>query len=359
MYHPARPGDELAAAQLLDVTNEAELEGFLGRLVDSAVRRAGGRVPAATRRALMAVLRRTAERALPTLTTALGEPLRPPAGVGPSVAETAARVYGLELEGMSVEDRDYEIARQFLASPRRWRRGRPGRRPPASTRPSPTPAGSSPQDCCRLNPRCLSGRGRPVCDQATAAPVGEGARCLRRARRQRSTRTAWGSTRRPATARGSTSRPGTARGSTSRPGTALASTSRAATAPEGMKVGMAPASTRRPGMGLASTRRPGMGLGEYEAAGYGSGEYEQPGYGSGEYEQPGYGSGEYEQPGYGSGEYEQPGYGSRRVRAARLWVWRVRAARLWAWRVRAARLWAWRVRGRRGGRERGGSAPHR
>jgi hypothetical protein len=113
MYDPARPGDELAA-QLLDVTNQAELEGFLRRLVDRAVRRVGGRVPAATRRALVAVLRRTAERTLPTLTTALGDPLGPLAGVGPSVAETAARVYGLELEGMSAEDRDYEIARQFL-----------------------------------------------------------------------------------------------------------------------------------------------------------------------------------------------------------------------------------------------------
>jgi hypothetical protein len=113
MYDPARPGDELPAAQLLDVTNEAELESFLGRLVDSAGRRAGVRVPAATRRALVAVLRRTAERTLSTLTTALGDPLGP-AEVGPAAAETAARVYGLELEGMSAEDRDYEIARQFL-----------------------------------------------------------------------------------------------------------------------------------------------------------------------------------------------------------------------------------------------------
>ena len=114
MYDQARPGDELAAAQLLDVINAAELEGFLGRLVDSAGRRVGGRVPTATRRGLVAVLRRTAERTLPTLTTALGDPLGSPTGVGPSAAETAARVYGLELEGMSAEDRDYEIARQFL-----------------------------------------------------------------------------------------------------------------------------------------------------------------------------------------------------------------------------------------------------
>ena len=33
---------------------------------------------------------------------------------GPTAAETAARVYGMELEGMSAEDRDYEIARQFV-----------------------------------------------------------------------------------------------------------------------------------------------------------------------------------------------------------------------------------------------------
>jgi hypothetical protein len=133
MYDPARPGDELAA-QLLDVTNQAELEGFLRRLVDRAVRRVGGRVPAATRRALVAVLRRTAERTLPTLTTALGDPLGPLAGVGPSAAETAARVYGLELEGMSAEDRDYEIARQFLRFARAvaWRAARAPASAPAA-----------------------------------------------------------------------------------------------------------------------------------------------------------------------------------------------------------------------------------
>jgi hypothetical protein len=113
MYDSPRPEEELAA-QLLDVTNEGELERFLGRLVESVARRAGGRVPVATRRALMAVLRRVAKRTLPTVVTAIGDPLGPAAGIDRSVAEAAARVYGLELEGMSAEDRDYEIARQFL-----------------------------------------------------------------------------------------------------------------------------------------------------------------------------------------------------------------------------------------------------
>jgi hypothetical protein len=102
------------AAELLDVTSEAELEGFLGRVVAATARGVGGRLPAGTGRSLVAVLARTAERTLPTLAALLGDPMGPPAGVGPSAAETAARVYGLELEGMSAEDRDYEIARQFL-----------------------------------------------------------------------------------------------------------------------------------------------------------------------------------------------------------------------------------------------------
>jgi hypothetical protein len=100
------------AAELLDVTNEAELEGFLRRVVAAAARGVGGRLPAATGRGLVAVLKRTAERTLPTVATLVGDSIGGTAG--PSAAATATRVYGLELEGMSAEDRDYEIARQFL-----------------------------------------------------------------------------------------------------------------------------------------------------------------------------------------------------------------------------------------------------
>lgn len=97
------------AGELLDVINESELEDFLGGLVAETARNSGGRIPAGTGRALVDVLRKTAGRTLPTLTTALGDEIGPAAG-----PETAARVYGVELEGMSAEDRDYEIARQFV-----------------------------------------------------------------------------------------------------------------------------------------------------------------------------------------------------------------------------------------------------
>jgi hypothetical protein len=119
MHDSARPrfpevsrGVELAA-ELLDVISEPELERFLSRLVAETALDAGGHVSRDTGRALVTVLRRTAERTLPTLTTALGD-VGPTAAAGPSAAETAARVYGVEPEGMSAEDRDYEIARQFL-----------------------------------------------------------------------------------------------------------------------------------------------------------------------------------------------------------------------------------------------------
>jgi hypothetical protein len=74
------------AAELLDVMNESELENFVGQLVAEAARDAGRPLPANEHRALVAELRSAAARTLPTL----------------------------ELEGMSPEDRDFEIARQFV-----------------------------------------------------------------------------------------------------------------------------------------------------------------------------------------------------------------------------------------------------
>jgi hypothetical protein len=91
---PATDRDGELAGELLDVVNASELEAFLTRLAG----------PTAGRE-LLGVLTRTAERTLPTVTAGAH---------GVSAANTAARVFGLELEGMSAEDRDYEIARQFV-----------------------------------------------------------------------------------------------------------------------------------------------------------------------------------------------------------------------------------------------------
>jgi hypothetical protein len=101
------------ASELLDVTNETELDAFLSRLVVDVGRESGGRIPPDRARGLTAILKQAAEQTLPTLTTVFGTGIDlAPAGRSP--VSTAARVYGLELEGLSAEDRDYEIARQFI-----------------------------------------------------------------------------------------------------------------------------------------------------------------------------------------------------------------------------------------------------
>jgi hypothetical protein len=105
--HPVGRNSELAAA-LLDVVNESELDDFVTGIV---VRAADRPLPAGTERALVASLRRTAERTLPALSVALGDEGRPPA---PVAAQAAARMFGVETEGMSAEDRDFEIARRFV-----------------------------------------------------------------------------------------------------------------------------------------------------------------------------------------------------------------------------------------------------
>ena len=108
---PARSTTSELAAGLLDVVSEAELDDFLGGLVAETAWNAGRPIPAAGSRALVASLRRTAEQTLPTLTVALGHEGRPAA---PAAAQSAARIFGVEPEGMSAEDRDFEIARRFV-----------------------------------------------------------------------------------------------------------------------------------------------------------------------------------------------------------------------------------------------------
>jgi hypothetical protein len=103
--------DDLAA-DLLDVVNEPEFRRFLERLVADTARDSGRPIPRDTARVLLTSLRHTAERTLPTLAVALGDEPRP--ATATPVAQTASRVFGLEAEGMSAEDRDFEIARQFV-----------------------------------------------------------------------------------------------------------------------------------------------------------------------------------------------------------------------------------------------------
>jgi hypothetical protein len=96
------------AASLLDSTDQQELDDFMGRLV----RRAGRRIRRAVRspvgRAIGGALRNVARKALPAVGAAVGGP------VGARVASAAGRAFGLELEGLSPQDQEFEIARRLV-----------------------------------------------------------------------------------------------------------------------------------------------------------------------------------------------------------------------------------------------------
>jgi hypothetical protein len=119
---PGSPFDEAEemdlAAELVEVLENAdddELEQFLGRIVRRAgrgLRRAGRAVRRAVRspvgRRIARGVRGIVRRALPVVGGALGGP------AGAAAASTAGQVLGLELEGLSPEDQQFEVARQIV-----------------------------------------------------------------------------------------------------------------------------------------------------------------------------------------------------------------------------------------------------
>ena len=62
------------------------------------------------------ILKNAAKQALPVVGRAVGQWIAPDGGgaIGADVATQAGRVFGLELEGLSPEDGEFEIARQFV-----------------------------------------------------------------------------------------------------------------------------------------------------------------------------------------------------------------------------------------------------
>lgn len=109
--------DELElAAELLDVTDDVELDQFVGRLVRRGARAAGRAIRSPVGRAVGGALRNVARQALPKLGAAAGNVLLPGVGgvIGGRLAARAGQMLGLELEGLSPEDQEFEVARQLV-----------------------------------------------------------------------------------------------------------------------------------------------------------------------------------------------------------------------------------------------------
>lgn len=104
------------ASELLAISNEAELDQFLGKLVKKGFGLARGYMKSGVGRALSGVLKKVAKKALPIAGGALGTALLPGVGtaLGGSLGNAASNMFELELEGLSHEDQEFETARAFV-----------------------------------------------------------------------------------------------------------------------------------------------------------------------------------------------------------------------------------------------------
>jgi hypothetical protein len=104
------------ASQFLEISDEAELDQFIGRLIKRAGRAVGQFARSGAGSALGGILKGAARKALPMLGGAIGGYVGGPAGgrVGSQLAAKAGSLFGLELEGLSEEDQEFEVARRLV-----------------------------------------------------------------------------------------------------------------------------------------------------------------------------------------------------------------------------------------------------
>jgi hypothetical protein len=110
-------GEQMELAnELLQVSNEAELEQFLGSFIRSAAQAAGKVIRSPLGQAIGGVLKGVAKKALPLAGGAIGGYFGGPLGakIGSGLASAGGKALGLEAETLEQEDREFEGARQFV-----------------------------------------------------------------------------------------------------------------------------------------------------------------------------------------------------------------------------------------------------
>src|SRR5215471_2816866 len=97
------------AVELLEISNEEELDRFLGGLIRGGSNAIGAFVKSPTAQALGGILKGAAKQSLPSIGSAIGGYFGGATGsrIGGQLASAAGRIFGLEAEGLSPEDRDF------------------------------------------------------------------------------------------------------------------------------------------------------------------------------------------------------------------------------------------------------------
>ncbi|MEP7363010.1 MAG: hypothetical protein ABI972_07130 [Acidobacteriota bacterium] len=124
--HPSNVLNEVdemeLAAELLEVNDEDELDQFLGKFIKRVARGVKKFVKSPIGGALFKALKGAALTAVPGLgpvvgaATALGSAVKSvaKAAAPEPTTEDAGEIFGLELEGMSPQDQEFEVARRFV-----------------------------------------------------------------------------------------------------------------------------------------------------------------------------------------------------------------------------------------------------
>jgi hypothetical protein len=104
------------ATELLGVASEDELDQFIGDLLRKASSVVGKAISSPVGQALGGMIKNVAKQALPMVGGALGNIVMPGVGgaIGSQLANTAGQMFGLELEGLSQEDQEFEAARRVV-----------------------------------------------------------------------------------------------------------------------------------------------------------------------------------------------------------------------------------------------------
>ncbi|MCB2410179.1 hypothetical protein [Hymenobacter lucidus] len=104
------------AHELLEVSNEQELNMFLGKLIKSAGKAVGNFARSSVGKGLGNILKTVAKKALPIVGGAAGTFFGGPLGgmIGNKLGSAASNLFELELEGLSPEDQEFEMARAYV-----------------------------------------------------------------------------------------------------------------------------------------------------------------------------------------------------------------------------------------------------
>ena len=108
------------ATELLEISDESELDQFLGKFIKQIGRKVGKFVRSPIGGALLKALKGAALTAVPGLgpvvgaATALGAAVKSVSPAEEPTPEAASEIFGLELEGLSPEGQEFEVARRFV-----------------------------------------------------------------------------------------------------------------------------------------------------------------------------------------------------------------------------------------------------